>query len=328
MKIVLTVNMGFTIPEAWASLDYAGMVAAIQTETTRQLQPFITANAAPDIILLENEGTDGYLYIDNSTSHIRGADDKKQGSQTQLNDEICGRRPGGNMATYPQLAGFYKAQVQACTSAYLAAGLDPGLVRFGLHDHGQYHQWKQGIVWGDGPGPLDKERNQKDADGNACDLQAVIPADLYNTNVAEVLDIMGFSSYSDRPANIDDLSTYNVTFDRIRTSLQQGLDNAQKFGRWESGPFKGQLKKQSLGVEYAVEFVQENENDIKAEKPYIDMLWEVTKGFENMLGELWYEIWYRQADLVSFLLPLPSAQNLPLVYSTPLRNGSISVTLY
>ena len=70
MRLQLTINQGFTIPKALKSLDYDRMVDAVQSETKRQLQPFLDAKIVPDIILFENEGSDGFLFTEESTGHI------------------------------------------------------------------------------------------------------------------------------------------------------------------------------------------------------------------------------------------------------------------
>ncbi len=38
------------------------MLSAIDTEVRRQIGPFLQAGIQPDIILLENEGTSGFLF--------------------------------------------------------------------------------------------------------------------------------------------------------------------------------------------------------------------------------------------------------------------------
>lgn len=166
-------------------------------------------------------------------------------------------------------------------------------MRFGLHSHGQYALWKDGFVWGDGPGAQEKERTAKDLDGNICDLASVIPADLYSQNVAELLDIVGFSGYTDTPSDINSAATFNATFDRLRQTLDQAQTFAQKFGRYESGPFTGQWKKQTAAIEYGVAYKQEDEAQVAAEGVYLEAIMAVCKGYQNMLGMLWWEPVYR-----------------------------------
>ena len=139
--------------------------------------------------------------------HARGVDDGKA-LRSQVNDEICDRRHTSNQAGYGQMAGLMKAQIQASTRAYTATGHDPGPVRFGLHDHGQYHPGRVELVWGLGPRkPQKNEQIAEDLDGKPCDLATVIPSQFYRANLADVLDITGVSSYTERPSNIDEMST-------------------------------------------------------------------------------------------------------------------------
>ena len=132
MRFQLTINMGDKIPAAWESYNYEQMSNAVYNETKRQLQPFLDASLLPDIILLKNEGSDGYLFVEETSGHARASSDQ----------ELCGEIPTGNMASFPQLAGFYKVQIQACNEAITTAGMSTSAVRYGLHPHGQYVQWK------------------------------------------------------------------------------------------------------------------------------------------------------------------------------------------
>ena len=91
MKFQLTINMGDKIPAAWESYNYEQMANAVFKETKRQLQPFLNAKLLPDIILLENEGTGGYLFVEETTGHLRMSSDQ----------ELCGEKPTGNMASFP-----------------------------------------------------------------------------------------------------------------------------------------------------------------------------------------------------------------------------------
>ncbi|MCJ1340673.1 hypothetical protein MMC09_005969 [Bachmanniomyces sp. S44760] len=171
MKFVLTINQGLNIPEAWLSYNYAQMVAAVKNETKRQLQPFLDVKLVPDVILLENEGTSGFLMRDNTTGHTRGNHDDKASAET-VKAELCGQKPSGNIASYPQLAGFYKAEIQACNEVITGAELSIAPVRYGLHSHGQYVQWKESLVHG--PKAL-SETVKKAPDGTECDFTDVIP---------------------------------------------------------------------------------------------------------------------------------------------------------
>ena len=111
-RFQLTINQGFNISRDMESYSYAQMIDNIKTETKRQLQPFLDAEIVPDIILLENEGSDGFLFMEESTGHTRGIDDGKA-SADKINRELCGQIPTGVMNSYPQYAGYLKAEINA-----------------------------------------------------------------------------------------------------------------------------------------------------------------------------------------------------------------------
>jgi hypothetical protein len=281
MKIILTINMGVPIPTAWLQNSYSQMVDAITTETKRQLQPFLTAGVVPYIILLENEGSDGMLYTD-ASGHIRGNAD----------NELCGKVPTGNMNSYPQLAGYYKAEIAACKAAITAAGLDLSTVRFGLHSHAQYVDWKVGVVYGTQAG---LETSLTTPDGTKCDFDGVIPDDLLNVKASDELDIIGFSSYPDpiAPTNPNDPASLSATLDRLTTTIGVLDPIIQRYGRATDGPFQGQWTKQAIGVEYATHFTPDQ---FAAQEQQTNMMFKLIKAKDWFLGMMWYEPWYCYSD--------------------------------
>lgn len=290
MRFVLTINQGQTIPAAWESYNYTQFVAAVQTEAQRQLQPFLDAKLVPDIILLENEGSGGFLMKESTTGHIRcGNDSKVSASTTQ--QEHCGQIPSGNMASYPQLAGLYKAEIAACTAAITAAGLSPSTVRYGLHSHGQYVQWKEGLVHG--PNPI-SEVSLTTASG-PCDFASVIPAPLLTQNASELLTILGFSAYLDpmTPSDPSSAASQEAALSRLNATLTQLQGYAEAYGKHTDGPFAGQYRLQALGVEYGTSFTA---SQIPLQQAQTTMMWDLVKGFSAFLGMLWYEPWYCYAD--------------------------------
>lgn len=98
MKIILTVNFGTPIPAAWLHFNYTQMLQAIDVEVRRQVSPFLQAGIQPDIVLLENEGTAGFLFnvtLDNGDTYARGAGNNPAISEAQLQQETCGQLPTG-----------------------------------------------------------------------------------------------------------------------------------------------------------------------------------------------------------------------------------------
>ena len=290
MRLQLTINQGLIIPKDLESLDYEGMVGAVQAETKRQLQPFLDAKIVPDVILFENEGSDGFLFQEESTGHIRGTDDGKA-SASKINEEKCGKIPTGKMDSYPQYAGYLKAEVIACKEAITASGFSTATTRFGLHSHGQYVQWKESCVHG--PKQL-SQTELKDSAGAVCS-NAVIPQNLLSQNVSEMLTVMGFSAYPDpmTPTDINSESSMASTLGRLTKTLTQLQGYAEAYGKNTDGPFAGEYKLQALGVEYATAYTYDQ---IPQEQSLTELMWKTVKPFSAFMGMLWYEPWYCYSD--------------------------------
>ena len=290
MRVVLTINQGFKIPKELESLSYAAMADNVGNEAKRQLQPFLDAKIVPDVILLENEGSDGFLFIEETTNHVRGLKDGKV-SDDVVDKELCAQIPTGNMASYPQYAGYLKAEILACNAAIAASGLPTDTVRYGLHSHGQYVQWKEYVVHGPSQA---SQTDLVDSSRSHCSTDP-IPANLLSQNVSTMLTIAGFSAYPDpmTPTNINDPASQASTLDRLEKTLTQLQGYAESYGKYTDGPFAGQYKLQGLGVEYATSF---EDSQIPQEQALTALMWKTVKGFEAFLGMLWYEPWYCYSD--------------------------------
>lgn len=273
MKFQLTINMGTKIPAAWEPYNYEQMANAVSNETKRQLQPFLDASLLPDIILLENEGTGGYLFEEETTGHARIHSDH----------ELCGQSPNGNMASFPQLAGLYKAQVQACNEAITTAGMSTSAVRYGLHSHGQYVDWKEGCVHGPA---ARSQTNLTTSNGTICDFASVIPSSLLSSNVSQLLTIMGFSAYPDPMTPLDIYSTASeeATPGRLNKTLNLLQGYAEAYGKLDTGPFVGQYKLQSLGVEYGTSYTYAQ---VSRQQNHTKLMWDAVKAYDSFLGMQW-----------------------------------------
>ena len=172
MRFQLTINQGKTILTAWEKCNYEEMLAVVQNETMRQLQPFLDAKLVPDIIVFENEGTDGFLMTENTTDHIRGSNKGKMSVAT-TDLELCGHIPSGNMAAYPQLTSYYKGEGEASNTAISAADFSTATVRYGLHSHGQHVQWKESLVHSASPG---NQTVLTTPSSTVCNFSAIIPS--------------------------------------------------------------------------------------------------------------------------------------------------------
>jgi len=290
-RFQLTINQGFPIPKELESFNYAQMIDNIKTEAKRQLQPFLDVGIVPDIILMENEGTDGFLMIEESTNHTRGFNDGKASAE-KLNQELCGLIPTGKMNSYPQYSGYVKAEINACNEAISAAGFPTDTTRYGLHSHGQFVQWKEGFVHGP-----DQHSQSELLDSNqaTCSGPNPIPADILAQNATTMLTIMGFSAYPDpmTPADIDSVSSQNDTLTRLVKSLTQMQGYSDAWGKHNDGPFAGQYKLQSMGVEYSTRYTFEQ---IPQEVALTELMFKTVKQFPAFLGILWYEAWYCYSD--------------------------------
>ena len=291
MKVVLTLNMGFDIPVAWQDYNYIQMLGAIDGEVLRQLTPFLQAGIQPDIVLLENEGTDGILYnvvLPSGETYARGTGGDANVSALQVQREQCGQLPTGNMASYPQLAGYYKQEILSARRAIQQAGFDNTRTRFGLHSHGQYIDWKQSVVYSTNPNLETLFSNN----GTTCNFNQVIPANILNRRAADMLDIMGFSSYADPMAPVDpnSLASLQATFDRLNVTLNLMNQVAQRYGAYHAGPFAGQSVKQGLGVEYASTFVYPAQT--AAQQTHTQIYLQTLRTYPWFLGALWWEPTY------------------------------------
>jgi hypothetical protein len=83
---------------------------------------FIDATLVPDIILLENEGSDGFLIVEISTGHFQG-DHACKVSDAKADQELCGQILHCHTSSYPRLGGFCKAETTPCNEIITAAGL-------------------------------------------------------------------------------------------------------------------------------------------------------------------------------------------------------------
>ena len=129
------------------------------------------------------------------------------------------------MASFPRYAGYLKAEVIACNDAIVAVGFFASSVRYGLHSHGQYVQWKRSVFHG--PNPL-SQTELKDSFGNICS-NSVIPAQILSANVLELITIMGFFAYADpmTSRDINSPASQHDALNRTITTLTQMMGYAE-----------------------------------------------------------------------------------------------------
>ena len=73
-------------------------------------------------------------------------------------------------------------------------------VRYGLHSHGQYVDFKEECVHGPS---ARSQTNLTTSNGAVCDFSSVISSSMLSPNVSQLLIIMGFSAYPDSMTSTD-----------------------------------------------------------------------------------------------------------------------------
>ena len=219
------------------------MLAALQNETKRQLQLFLDAKLVPNIILFEDESSDGFSMTENTTGHVRGMNDGKASAAT-VDLELCGHIPNGNLKSCVQLASFYKGEIEACNALITATGFSTAAVRHGLHSHGRYVQLKESLVHG--PNPT-SQTALTISSGTVCNYSAVIPAAILAQNAFELLTIMGFSAYPNPMTPTGTISSASIaaTLSRLNATLAQLYGYALAYGLNTVGPFAGQPRRRA-----------------------------------------------------------------------------------
>lgn len=97
---------------------------------------------------------------------------------------------------------------------------------------------------------------------------------------------MGFSAYPDpmTPTHINSTASEEATLGRLNKtqSLLQGYTEA--YGKLDTGPFAGQYKLQSLGVEYGTSYTYAH---IPQQQAHTKLMWDVVKVYNSLLGIQW-----------------------------------------
>lgn len=236
--------------------------------------------------------TDGMVFatwLPGGQTHTRGDPDGRV-SLEQYRQEICGQIPTGYIGSWPQLAAFYKHQIFSIKDLLVENGMDPALSRFALHSHGQYFGFKQDVVYG-------TSHSETMATGwyqntfFTCTFEGIIPDHLLNATTADLIDIMGFSGYAQpmTPVNMTDAG-FEASISYVADNVANGQAVAEDRGRWTSGPFQGQYKKQSLILETGSNFALPAQADDQSS--FIKYFWDRLTPFESFLGALWWEPFY------------------------------------
>jgi len=284
MKVILTLQFGQSfltnswhenIPKAWLNMTYTEMLTQLDVETRRMLTPFMNAEIQPDIIIVENEADSGMLYeIDNGSGGqaIRG----------NLTTDVFSNIATGIYTIWPKCAGYFKRVILSAKAVITEKGMDNAYTRFAMHTTSNTARIRS---------TYDRIFNQPEINEtnyvvNGVDngVVSIIPADIRNTKLKDLVDIMGSSEYPAVPASTSaaDIATSLAQFNSDWGYVGSKITS---FGKWTSGPFTGQYKKQGLVVEYALGNLTETVR-IAAVKEFLN---EISNNYPWVIGALWWE---------------------------------------
>jgi hypothetical protein len=286
MAIILSINLGIEIPPEWRKFSYVQMLGAIDQETKRQLRPFLQAKIQPELINLGTEASAGVLYqetLPGGTVHLRGVVASSSGKALQ--DELRGIVPTGNLASWPQAAGYYKQQIFSCQDLLAEFGMAENATRFGLHTHGQYFGWKQSVVYSTDAAL----ETSYVGNGISTDFAGIIPDKLLQVKASDLIDIMGFSLYPAPPQELQPAGL-DGALPQLASILPPLEAIVKRYGRHTTGPYAGQWRKQALVVEFASQFAAPAQTD--AQQAQVTLLMKTLRSTGFFLGALWWEPWY------------------------------------
>lgn len=319
MKIILTLQFGQSflkdswhenIPKTWLNLTYTEMLTQLDTETRRMLTPFLDAGIQPDIIIVENEADSGMLYeVDNGS----GA----QAIRNNLTTDVFSNVATGFYTIWPKCAGYFKRVILSAKAVITEKGMDNAYTRFGVHTTSNSYRIRS---------TYDRIFNQSAINEtnyvvNGVDkgVVSIIPVYIRNTKLKDLVDIMGASVYPAVPASgsTSDIATSLAQFNSDWSYVGSKITS---FGKWTSGPYNGQYKKQGIVVEYALGSVTE-EVRIASVKEFLN---QVCNNYPWIIGALWWEPeyannnWYGStAELYKKVAWNATSQIWPVFKETP-----------
>ncbi len=286
-KILLTLQFGQDgsvdnwheyIPKSWLGLNYVQTLDKIDGATRAMLRSYLEAGVQPDVIIVENEADSGMLFQylgDDGKMHIRD-------TKTNPNDDTA----GGHYQNFPKYAGYFKREILSARDEIKKVGFDPAKTRFAFHS--TTNPFRNRSAWERTfENKPDADRMNYDDKGHTLGLNTAVPVAVRDVKLSDLVDILGFSYYppefkDDSPASID------ASLKQFTDDLTYFNERIPRFGRYESGPFKGQPKKQALVVESAAKNGAIVPPFFAAMSPYDWMMgtlwWEPTYGSNNWYG--------------------------------------------
>jgi hypothetical protein len=270
------------IPDSWLGLNYGQTLVKIDKGIRKMLLPFLAAGIQPDILIIENESDSGMLFqtVDSNGKMVL-RDDK---TTNPMSDAAS-----GYFADWPKAAGYYKRAILSAKDAIRKAGMDPAYTRIAVHGStspGHARFLFNNIFC-----------NRQDAEnvyyryGKPIGVVTAVPAALRKIHLRDLVDIMGFSCYPDPP--------YNGTKRAFDASLEQLTDDLAyynsilpAYGKYNTGPYYGQPRKQSLVVEFGVPTNQHYGFDVPRQQRFVTAFFNDISVYPWMLGAEWWEPGY------------------------------------
>ena len=298
-KVVLTIQFGQdwvpgswheSIPKDMLGLDYGQTLDKIDATTRVLLDQFLDAGIQPDVVIVENEADSGMLF------QYVGADGK-MAIRDRPDRDVFSDSATGIYSILPKYVGYFKQEILSAKSELKKRGFDPAQTRFALHTTTNYsrarstfdrvfnnpHADAESVYYGSGDKPLG--------------IVTAVPADLRNVRLADLVDVMGFSFYPSLPRNgtpagfAAALAGENGGMD-LTGDLAYFNTVIPKYGRYASGPFKGQSRKQVLVVEYATGAGSEPGFDVPRQDAFTVAFFNALAKYEWTMGALWWEPTY------------------------------------
>ena len=262
------------LPPSWVGLDYPQTLARLDVATRNLLRPYLLAGVQPAVIIVENEADSGMLF------QTLGDDGKMKVRDTARdpNDNTA----GGHYQNFPKYASYFKRVILSAKDELRRQGFDPAATRFALHTTTNPFHARSTFdrVFKNRP---DADRTHYDEKGKSIGPATVVPAELRDVNLADLIDIMGFSVYPDDvqgPAPADPAARQTL-FKTLVGDLQHFDATMRAAGRYAAGPWRGQFRKQALVVEFATD-----------DPALVDTLFETLSPYPWVAGALWWEPTY------------------------------------
>jgi len=291
-KVVLTIQFGGAkpvadnwyefIPDNWLGLNYRETLGRIDIETRRLLRPFLQAQVQPDIIIVENEADTGMLY------QFIGADGKMQ-LRDNTNANVFSGVATGMATIWPKCAGYFKQEILSAKDELAKEGFDRALTRFAVHTTGNPFRCRNTFnhIFNNHP---DAESVYYDRDRPRGVVEAV-PESLRRIRLADLVDVMGFSCYPQLPKD-GSRKAFDQSLLQLAGDLKYLQPGIERYGRYDSGPFSGEFRKQVLVVEFAAGTQADIGVDVPRQQKFISQFFRRLAAYPWTLGAIWWEPGY------------------------------------